>query len=83
VVEARGMLHGGVLDAHFGPVETAGFTYGPEQAQREHRELRIVFRPGSARVMVADTFGYCGLAATFIGPYRTTPARAHRVQGTR
>ena len=34
------------------------------------RTVEIVFEPGAAEVVAADTFGYCGLGAEFAGRYR-------------
>jgi len=70
VIEARGELKDGVLRAPFGPVETDTFSYGAAQAAGEGRTLEIVFEPGAAEVVAADTFGYCGLGADFAGRYR-------------
>jgi hypothetical protein len=70
VIEARGTLKGDVLRARFGPIETGIFSYGVAQSEREGRVVEIVFEPGSARVVRADTLGYCGLEAEFASSYR-------------
>ena len=70
VVEARGDVHGVVLRARFGPVETDTFSYGAAQAESEARMVRIAFEPGAAQVIEADTLGYCGLGVEFSGRYR-------------
>jgi len=70
VVEARGDLDGVVLRARFGPVETDTFSYGAAQAESEARMVRIVFEPGAAQIIEADTLGYCGLGVEFSGRYR-------------
>ena len=70
VIEARGELRDATLRAPFGPVETDTFSYGAAQAADEGRRLEIVFEPGAAEVVAADTFGYCGLGADFAGHYR-------------
>jgi hypothetical protein len=70
VIEARGELMDAVLRAAFGAVETDTFSYGAAQAADEGRILEIVFEPGAAEVLAADTFGYCGLGADFAGRYR-------------
>src|SRR5262245_17371802 len=69
VIEARGTLEGDVLRARFGPIETGIFSYGAAQAEREGRIVEIVFEPGNARVVRADTLGYCGLGVEFAGSY--------------
>ena len=70
VVEARGDLDGVVLRARFGPVETDTFSYGAAQAEGEARMVRIVFEPGAAQIIEADTLGYCGLGVEFSGRSR-------------
>ena len=70
VIEARGELQGAVLRAPFGAVETDTFAYGADQAASEGRSVEIVFEPGAATVVAADTFGYCGPGAEFAGRYR-------------
>jgi hypothetical protein len=70
VIEARGALNGEILEARFGPVETDTFSYGADAATSEGRLVQIRFEPGAAEVIQADTFGYCGLAAEFVGRYR-------------
>lgn len=70
VILAHGPAKGQRFEAGFDPVETDAFSYGAEQAARDHRVLRIVFGRGAAQVTEADVFGYCGLGATFLGRYR-------------
>lgn len=72
-VRAVGALQDAALDAAFIGVETDTFAYSAARAKSEGRQLRIVFRPGGAEVTRADTDGYCGLGATFVGPYRRVP----------
>jgi hypothetical protein len=74
-VEARGNLDGGRLRARFGPVETDTFSYGPAAASSEGRTVEVVFEPGAAEVVEADTLGYCGWGAEFAGRYRGTGQR--------
>lgn len=69
-VRAVGALQDGTLDAAFTSVDTATFRYSQTRAEREGRRLQIVFRSGGAEVTRADTDGYCGLGATFVGSYR-------------
>jgi hypothetical protein len=73
IIEARGALEGNLLDARFDPVETDTFSYGAAQAASEGRSVAIVFEPDGALVREADTFGYCGLEAAFVGRYRKEP----------
>lgn len=68
-IEARGNLDGAVLQARFGAVETDTFSYGAAEAAREGRTVEIVFEPGAAEVIEADTLGYCGWGAAFSGRY--------------
>ena len=70
MIEARGRPEGQVLRARFGPVETETFSYDEAQSESEARFVEIVFGPGSARVVQADTLGYCGLEVEFAGAYR-------------
>jgi hypothetical protein len=70
VIEARGRPEGQVLRAGFGPVETETFAYDQAQSESEARFVEIVFGPESARVVRADTLGYCGLEVEFAGAYR-------------
>jgi hypothetical protein len=69
-VRASGTLRDAVLDAAFIAVDTETFVYSDSRARKERRRLRIVFRGGGARVTRADTDGYCGLGAVFVGSYR-------------
>jgi hypothetical protein len=71
VIKARGRPEGQVLRARFGPVETETFAYDEAQSESDARFVEIIFGPGSARVVQADTLGYCGLEVDFIGAYRT------------
>jgi hypothetical protein len=70
VIEAQGRPEGQVLRARFGPVETETFAYDQAQSESEARFVEIVFGPGSAKVVHADTLGYCGLEVEFAGAYR-------------
>jgi hypothetical protein len=70
VIEARGRPDGPVLRARFGPIETETFSYDEAQSESEARFVEIVFGPGSARIVQADTLGYCGLEVEFAGAYR-------------
>jgi hypothetical protein len=70
VVEARGVLHGAVLRARFGPVDTDTFFYGAGTAEREGRIAQIAFEPGFADVLKVDILGYCALMSEFSGRYR-------------
>jgi hypothetical protein len=82
VIEASGALAGAVLRARFGPVETDTFSYSAAQAAGEDRRLEIVFEPGAAAVVKADTLGYCGWGAEFAGRYRTVgPAAPLKARG--
>jgi hypothetical protein len=69
-IRAIGKLEGKTLVANFAPVEIETFSYSEDQAKQEKRRLEIVFSPDSAEVTRADTFGYCGLGASFLGHYR-------------
>ena len=69
-VRARGKLHGKTLTAEFVSIETDTFSYSAAQAEHEKRQLTIVFNPGSAEVVRADTFGYCGVDSNFVGHYQ-------------
>jgi hypothetical protein len=69
-VRAVGALRDGILDATFTGVETATISYGEAQARREARQLRVAVRADGVEVTRADTDGYCGLGASFVGPYR-------------
>jgi hypothetical protein len=70
VIEARGRPDGQVLRARFGPVETETFSYDEAQSESEARFVEIIFGPASARIVQADTLGYCGLEVEFAGAYR-------------
>jgi hypothetical protein len=70
VIEGRGALDGAVLRAAFGPVETDTFSYSPAEARREGRSVEIVFEPGAAAIVEADTLSYCGWDAELSGRYR-------------
>ena len=68
-VRAVGSLRGDALIARFTPVATEVFSYGAEQAEREKRTVSIRFSADDAEVLSADTEGYCGRGATFLGSY--------------
>jgi hypothetical protein len=70
VIEARGDLESATVQAAFGPVETDTFSYDAARAASERRTVEIVFEPGAAEVLEADTLGYCGLGTEFTGRYR-------------
>ena len=72
-VRAVGSMRGDVLIARFTPFTTDVFSYGAAQADSEHRSISIRFTAGNAEVLSADTEGYCGLGATFLGPYQRVP----------
>jgi hypothetical protein len=72
-VRAAGTLRDATLDAAFTSVDAETFTYSQTRAEREGRQLRIVFRASEAEVTRADTDGYCGLGATFVGSYQRAP----------
>jgi hypothetical protein len=80
-IRAVGRQTQGVLDAHFVAVETETFLYTPARAAREKRALQISFAPGAAAVTRADTEGYCGRGATFLGPYRRAGDTARPPRG--
>jgi hypothetical protein len=69
-IRARGTLDGKTLMAGFLSIETETFLYDSKQAAEENRELKIIFREDIAEVVRADTFGYCGLGASFLGEYK-------------
>ena len=69
-VRAVGSIRGDTLVARFTTVETTVFSYDAAQAEREKRTVTIRFAAGDADVLSADTEGYCGLGATFLGHYR-------------
>jgi hypothetical protein len=69
-VRAVGTRRNDTLDATFTGIETETFAYSEARAQTEQRKLRLVFRSPDVEVTRADTEGYCGLGATFIGVYR-------------
>jgi hypothetical protein len=69
-VRAAGTVHDDILDAVFVGVETETFRYSDVQARTEARRLRLALRPNGVEVTRADTDGYCGLGATFVGVYR-------------
>ena len=68
-VRAVGSLQGDALIARFTPVANDVFSYGAEQAAREKRTVSIRFRADDAEVLSAETEGYCGQGATFLGFY--------------
>ena len=69
-VRAVGSMRGDVLIARFAPFTTDVFSYGAAQAESENRSISIRFTAGDAEVLSADTEGYCGLGATFLGSYQ-------------
>lgn len=68
-VKAAGNLKETVLVAFFQPLETDTFSYGKVRANRENRKIKVIFGFGTADVITADTFGYCGLGVSFLGKY--------------
>jgi hypothetical protein len=80
-VQAVGQLEQDVLKAQFVAVETETFLYTGARAAREKRTLQISFTPGAAEVTYADTDGYCGLGATFLGTYNRAPGKARPLGG--
>lgn len=68
-VRAMGRLEGKILVADFAALQTETFSYSGAQAKKERRQLKIMFGPGIAEVISADTHGYCGLGASFVGHY--------------
>jgi hypothetical protein len=68
-IRAVGQLAQGMLIAQFVGVETETFLYSQARATREKRSLQISFSRGAAEVARADTDGYCGVGATFLGTY--------------
>jgi len=70
LIAGQGKLKGNRLAAAFSAVDTDTFSYSATQAKTEDRKLKVVFGPSKAKVIRADTLGYCGLAAEFIGEYR-------------
>ena len=81
VVTAHGPINGRYFAGRFDPVETDAFVFGAEQAAREQRVLRIAFGHNVAQVTEAETFGYCGLGATFLGRYRFIRNPERRARG--
>ncbi len=69
-VKARGELQGNILTAVFLPVETETMSYSQTEADEENRKLRIVFNQDIAQITDADTDGYCGWGADFVGRYQ-------------
>ena len=81
-VRAVGQLAQDVLKAQFAAVETETFLYTRARAAQEQRTLQISFTPGAAaEVTHADTDGYCGLGATFLGSYKRTSGDARSPAG--
>ncbi len=68
-IKAIGQLKEDVLLAVFQPFDTDTFSYSKVQANRENRKVTIIFGFGTAEVISADTFGYCGLGTSFLGKY--------------
>jgi hypothetical protein len=58
------------LVARFTTVETDVFSYDAAKAEREKRTIAIRFVADDAEVLSADTEGYCGMGASFLGHYR-------------
>ena len=75
LILSQGKLEGNRLAAVFSAVDTDTFSYSAAQAKTEYRKLEIVFEPDMAKVVRADTLGYCGLAAEFIGEYCRKPEK--------
>lgn len=75
LIVGQGKLEGNRLASTFSAVDTDTFSYSAAQAKTEDRKLEIIFEPGRAKVVRADTLGYCGLAAEFIGEYRRKPEK--------
>lgn len=69
-VRAVGSMRGDVLLARFTPFTTDVFSYGAAQAASENRSISIRFTAGDAEVLSADTEGYCGQGAMFLGSYQ-------------
>ncbi|MDO9103540.1 MAG: hypothetical protein Q7U57_01125 [Methylovulum sp.] len=76
LIVGQGKMEGNRLATTFSAVETDTFSYGSDQAKNEGRKLEIVFEPDNkAKVVRADTLGYCGLATEFTGEYRRKPEK--------
>ncbi|MEI7995204.1 MAG: hypothetical protein WCH01_09915 [Methylococcaceae bacterium] len=74
-IHAEGKREGNRLAAVFTALETDTFSFSEREARSENRKLEVVFEPEGASVVHADTFGYCGLGATFEGKYRPKSAK--------
>jgi len=74
-IHAEGKREGNRLAAVFTALETDTFSYSEREARAENRTLEVVFESEGATLVHADTFGYCGLGATFEGQYRLKPAK--------
>jgi hypothetical protein len=72
-VRAAGAMRGDTFEATFVGVETDTFSYSDAKARAESRQLHIARRATGVEVTRADTEGYCGLGATFLGLYRRPP----------
>src|SRR5262249_34507340 len=72
-VRAIGSVRDGVLEAMFTSVDAETMSYSEAQARKEGRQLRLALKTNAVEVTRADTDGYCGLGATFIGVYRRPP----------
>ncbi len=68
-IRVMGKLQGNKLAGNFTAIETDTFMYSEAQAQEEKRKVEIIFDSDTAEVVRADTFGYCGLGANFMGHY--------------
>jgi len=68
-IRAIGKLNGNSLLADFSEIETDTISYSKEDAKSEGRKVQILFGLKDAKVVKADTFGYCGLGANLLGQY--------------
>jgi len=66
-------MRGDVLVVRFVPFTMDVFAYSSAQAESENRSISIRFTAGDAEILCADTEGYCGLGATFLGSYQRVP----------
>ncbi len=69
-VRASGPVRTETVTAGFRAVQTDAIDYDAESARAEHRQVRIRFTKDGATVLAADTDGYCGIGASFLGYYR-------------
>jgi hypothetical protein len=70
VIHAYGIVKGNQMTATFAAIDTDTFLYTDAQAKAENRKVEIKFARGRVTVLHADTLGYCGYGATFLGIYR-------------